>query len=235
MSWQWVDVEDYQRFLHDELHVSNHALYAHRRLVAELWRGFPTPGDWLQVPPEQRPVIHGGLSGEFQYIVYWAWAQKFCAGNAPEVEERRGDMLAYLHARPKYSMVKMAMALGLLEESDVAYLCGDRDWIANPVARHVFLVGKPMRQFSETDIAWAPKIRPGDTRYGVHTLRDLRFRLDTPPRLAKSPSAQVLTNARTIRGGVRWPGTIGITWCGPWPATIMCVRPALPSNTSSDG
>ena len=185
MTWEWVDLEDYQRFLSDALHVSNHALFARRRLVADLWQQFPTPADWLRLPPDQRPVIRYGVMGEFQYIVYWAWVAKFCVGDGAEVASRRADMLAYFHARPKYSMVKLTTALGLLEESDVTYLCGERDWIANPVARHVFLVGKSLRQFNDTDMAWAPAIRPGDERYGIHTLRDLRFRLGYTPTVGK--------------------------------------------------
>lgn len=182
MSLEWVPLAAFRRFLKETLKLNNvnQRLSLMKKAINQLHATYPNPQDWLAIEPEQRLSFRKGDSHELWYIIFWVWDTGYCEGDDQDAIIRCTDIIKFLSTRGRINIANFPLKLGLLSNSEEEFIRNkdvSKKGLLNKLAIHMVSVMKPLKQFTEDEIALADLMRPNDQRYNAKILKDLIFEL----------------------------------------------------------
>lgn len=151
----WLSPEEYCEI---EKEVSQ-GLHQRREIrLMRLAQGFigeyPTPKEWLEIPPKDRPAIKHDDACETNYIVHWAIKSQFAKGNQLIVRERQIALANFYTHRPGTKLAKYSLYYGFLtqEEIEIASRMPKGKLMTVALARHTLVLAKPFKEFTVEDV-----------------------------------------------------------------------------------
>lgn len=115
---------------------------------------YPTPKQWLEIPPKDHPVIKRDDMLETNYIVHWAINSKIAKGDDPIARKYQTFLANFFTLRRCVKLIEYSLYYGFLTQEEIvmASLMPKGDCMILGLARHTLVLSKPLKKFTVEDV-----------------------------------------------------------------------------------